>query len=123
MGDLMLTLHIEIVGDVVVIECEGTIEGSDAAIKLREAVTAYRSARVIVLEFSAVPTIEEGVLSMLVFLQRWALSHEIRLKLFNLSPSVRAQVKGVHSMREFDIASLDEMMALIAQAGLMNRAA
>jgi len=53
---------------------------------------------------------------MLMFLQRWAYDHNIRLKLFNPSQSVRDKLGHASSMREFDIATLDEMMALLARA-------
>ena len=60
---------------------------------------------------------------MLVFLQRWAHDHDIRLKLFNPRQSVRDRLARVNSMREFDIATLDEMMALLARAHTESRRA
>ena len=48
-----------------------------------------------------------------MFLQRWAQDHDIRLKLFNPRHSVRDHLEHASSMREFDIATLDEMMALL----------
>ena len=111
----MLTVHIETLGDLAVVECKGRIVRSEAAFKLREAVGSQRDARIIVLDLSEVPAIEGGGLGMLVFLQRWAHDHDIRLKLFNPSPSVWARLEHVSSMREFDIVTLDEMTALLAR--------
>jgi hypothetical protein len=51
---------------------------------------------------------------MLVFLQRWAYDHDIRLKLFNPRQSVQDRLEHAKSM--FDIAALDEMMALLVRA-------
>ncbi len=99
-----------------VIECEGRIVRSEAAFKLREAVNSQRDARIIVLDLSEVPAIEGGGLGMLVFLQRWAHDLEIRLKLFNPRQSVRDRLEHANPMREFDVATLDEMMALLAYA-------
>lgn len=110
----MLSLHIESIGDMAVIECEGRIVQSDAAFKLREAVHLQRDARIIVLDLSEVSAIEGGGLGMLIFLQRWAQDHDIRLKLFNPRQSVRNRLEQASSMREFDIATLDELMALLA---------
>jgi len=113
----MLTVHSENVGEVAVIECEGRIVRSEAAFQLRDAVTLQSDARIIVLDLSEVSAIEGGGLGMLVFLQRWAQDHDIRLKLFNPRQSVRDRLERVSSMREFDIATLDEMLALLARAG------
>src|SRR5277367_4867709 len=112
----MLTLHVENVGDVAIIECEGRIVQSDAALKLREAVRLESDARIIVLDLSQVSAIEGGGLGMLVFLERWAHDHDIRLKLFNPRRPVRARLERASSLREFDIATLDEMMAILACA-------
>ena len=64
----MLDLHIEKIGDLAVVECEGRIVRSEAAFKLREAVTSLRKARIIVLDLSEVRAIEGGGLGMLLFL-------------------------------------------------------
>ena len=112
----MLKINVDNIGDLAVIECEGRIVQSDAAFRLREAVTLQGDARTVVLDLSEVNAIEGGGLGMLVFLQRWAQDHNIRFKLFNPSRSVRERLKKVSSMSEFDIPTLDEMMALLARA-------
>jgi anti-anti-sigma factor len=111
----MLSVHIENIGKIAVVECEGRIVRSQAAFKLREAVRSQRTARIIVLDLSEVPFIEGGGLGMLVFLQRWAEDRDIRLKLFNPRQSVLDRLEH-SSMREFDIATIDEMIALLADA-------
>ena len=112
-----MAVHIENIGDMAVIECEGRIVRSEAALQLRDAVILQSDTRIIVLDLSEVSAIEGGGLGMLVFLQRWAQDRDIRLKLFNPRQSVRDRLKRASSMREFDIATLDEMMALLAYAG------
>jgi anti-anti-sigma regulatory factor len=112
----MLIVHIENIGDMALIECEGRIVRSEAAFKLRQAVNLQSDARIIVLDLSEVSAIEGGGLGMLVFLQRWAQDHDIRLKLFNPRQSVRDRLEQASSMREFDIVTLDEMMALLARS-------
>jgi anti-anti-sigma regulatory factor len=109
----MLSLHIDNVGDMAIIECEGRIVRSEAALKLREAVNSQSDVEIIVLDLSEVAALEAGGLGMLVFLQRWTQDHGIRLKLFNPRQSVRYRLEQVSSMREFDIVSRDEMMALL----------
>jgi anti-anti-sigma regulatory factor len=112
----MMSVAIENIGDLAVIECEGRVVRSEAAFRLREAVTSQQDARIIVLDLSEVRAIEGGGLGMLVFLQRWAYDHDVRLKLFNPTKSVQDRLEHASSMPEFDIATLDEMMALLARA-------
>ena len=112
----MLSIHTENIGEMAVIECKGRIVRSEAAFKLREAVTSQRDVRIIVLDLSEVFAIEGRGLGMLVFLQRWAYDRDIRLKLFNPRQAVRDRLEHSNSMRQFDVATLDEMMAILVWA-------
>jgi anti-anti-sigma regulatory factor len=116
MEKTMLKVHAEKIGELALIECEGRIVQSDAAFKLRNAVNSQKGVRIIVLDLTEVPVIDGGGLGMLVYLQRWAFDHNMRLKLFNPHRSVRDRLKEASSMREFDIASLDELTALMGRA-------
>ena len=89
----MQSVQIENIGDLAVVECEDRVVGSEAAFKLREAVTSQRDARTVVLDLSEVRAIEGSGLGMLVFLQRWAYDHDIRLKLFNPTKSVQDRLE------------------------------
>ena len=112
----MLNVNVDHIGDLAIFECDGRIVQSDAAFKLREVITSQKNARTVVLDLSKVDAIEGGGLGMLVFLQQWARNHDIRFKLFNPRKSVRERLKKVRSMSEFDIPTLDELMAVLAQA-------
>src|ERR1700737_716073 len=109
----MMNLSVENIGDLAVVQCEGRIVQSEAAFKLRKAVTLQGDARVVVLDLSQVQALEGGGIGMLLFLQRWAHDHNIRFKLFNPSKSVRARLDQASSLFEFDIPTLDEMMSLL----------
>jgi anti-sigma B factor antagonist len=111
-----LDFHIEKIGDLAVIECDGRVVRSEAAFRLREAVTSLRNARIIVLDLSEVPAIEGAGLGMLLFLQGWAHRHNIQFKLFNPARSVRDRLGLVNSIIELDITTLHEMMDLLANA-------
>jgi hypothetical protein len=50
----MLRINIDNIGDLAIVECEGRIVRSDAAFKLRDAVTSQSDARTVVLELSEV---------------------------------------------------------------------
>jgi anti-anti-sigma regulatory factor len=110
----MLSIHIDNVGDVAIIECKGRIVRSEAALKLREAVNSQLGARVIVLDLSEVAALEAGGLGMLGFLQRWAKDHGMQLKLFNPRESVRCRLEQVSWMREFNIIARDDLVDLLA---------
>jgi anti-anti-sigma factor len=112
----MLNVTVENIGELAVVECEGRLVQGEAAFKLREAVTSQTDARIVVIDLSEVDAIEGGGLGMLVFLQRWARDHNIRFLLSGPSESVRDRLKRAKSLAEFYIATLDEMMALLAYA-------
>jgi len=112
----MLSIHIETIGDMAIVECGGRIVRSDAAFTLREAVTSQQGVRIVVLDLSEVRAIEGDGLGMLLFLQQWAHGHDIRLTLFNPTNFVRDRLERANSMLEFDIIPLEEMMALLALA-------
>jgi len=115
-GGIMANIHIDNVGNMAVLECEGRFVRSDAAFKLRDAVTSQSDVRYVVLDLTEVEAIGGGVIGMLVFLQRWAYDHDIRLKLFNPTRAVQEKLQHASSMSAFEIAGLDEMMALLGQA-------
>ena len=111
----MSHIHIDKVGDMAVVECEGRFVRSDEAFRLRDAVTAQGGAHVIVLDLTETRALGGGVVGVLVFLQRWCHDHDIRFKLFNPSRAVRERLEHTNAMSEFHIASLDEMMALLGR--------
>jgi anti-anti-sigma regulatory factor len=119
----LLNVNIEKIGDLAVVECEGRLIQSEAAVKLREAVTSQRDARIVVLELSEVHAIEGAGLGMLVFLRRWAREHDIRFMLFDPSKCVQDGLKRVRSISEFYIPTLDDMFALLAYADSQYAAA
>jgi anti-anti-sigma regulatory factor len=113
---LMLGVHIDKIGNMAVVECEGRIVRSESAFRLREAVISQLDAQIIVIDLSEVTAVEGGGLGMLVFLQRWTFDHDIQFKLFNPRTSVLNRLERANSMQEFDIATLHEMLALLESA-------
>ena len=109
-------INVDKVGDMAVVECEGRFVRSEEAFKLRDAVASQTDANVIVLDLTEMRAIGGGAIGVLVFLQRWCRDHNIRFKLFNPSRFVREKLQHTNSLSEFDIASLDEMMALLGRA-------
>ena len=111
----MFNIHIEVIGDVAVVQCEGRIVQSEAVYQLRDAILSQRNARVVVVELSEVDSIEGGGLGMLAFLQRWAHDHKIKLKLFNPSSSVQDRLEHTW-MPSLELATADELIALLDRA-------
>lgn len=108
----MLSLHIENVDDLAIVECEGRIVRSEAAFRLRQAVTSQKGARIVWLDLTHVSAIEGGGLGMLLFLQRWAHDHDIQLKLFNPTKSVRDRLEPADSAPGLDIVVPEETPVL-----------
>jgi anti-anti-sigma regulatory factor len=107
----MPSVHIDNVGEMAIIECAGRFVRSEAAFKLRDAVTSQKYASVVVLDLTEMHAIGGGGLGTLVLLQRWAQDHDIRFKLFNPSRPVRDKLKHV----DFEIATLEQMMSLLSR--------
>jgi len=114
--DEMLNIHVEKIGEMAVVDCEGRMEQGEDSFRLREAVTSQHDVGTIVVDLSEVTAIEGSSIGMLVFLQRWARDYNIRFRLFNPSKFVREQLRKVGSIAEFDIPTLHEMMALLARS-------
>jgi anti-anti-sigma factor len=114
--DAMLRIQTENIGNLAILECEGRIVNSESAFRLRNAVTSQTDASVTVLDLTEVHALDGGGLGMLVFLQRWAHDHHIRLKLFNPSSSVRHRLENASTLYEFEIARLHEMTELLIRA-------
>jgi anti-anti-sigma regulatory factor len=111
----MLTVHVENIGDLAIVQCQGRLVRSDAAFKLRNAVRSQANARVIALDLSEVHAIEGGGLGMLCVLNNWAHEQGIELKLFNPTYSVKNRLEH-NNVVEFEIATLEDMMTMLAEA-------
>jgi anti-anti-sigma regulatory factor len=112
----MLTIHVENLNQLAVVECKGRIVHSDSVFKLRDAVQAQAAARIIALDLSEVKTIGGGGLGMLAYLSRWARLHDLKLKLVCPSPSVLEGLAQNRSIANFEITSFHEMMDILAHA-------
>src|SRR5260370_17220900 len=106
----MLTLRIEHIGDMAIVECKGKIVRRDATLKLREAVTAQQNVRIVLLDLTKVGAIEGGGLGMLWFLQRWTDDNDIKFKLYNPIHSVRERLKHNNPFLPFPILTFDHLI-------------
>jgi len=113
-----MNLHVDRVDGLAIIECQGRIVRSDSAFELRDAVLSQADARIILLDLSAVSALEGGGLGMVMFLQRWAYDHGIRLKLFNPIKSVSERLELANSIPALEVISPAELEAMIAGARL-----
>jgi anti-anti-sigma regulatory factor len=112
----MLALHVEKHNELVVIECKGRIIRSESVFKIRDIVLEHPDAHTIALDLSEVEAIGGGGLGMLAFLEFWARERNIRLKLFSPSKVVIEGLIQNRSIENFEIASFQEMMSLLAQS-------
>jgi len=109
-----MTVHLDDFGDVVIVECEGRIVGSDAVFALRNAVTSQTDARMVILDLSEVEALGGGGIGMLAFLQRWARFRGARLKLFNPSRSLLLKLEQTYFIPAFELATIDEVLAYLS---------
>src|SRR5262249_39067891 len=99
-----------------VVRCKGRIVRSDAAFRLRDAVTAQRRSRIILIDLSDVEALEGGGLGMLLFLKLWIQNLGIQLKVFAPPAVVRCSLERVsHAAVEF--AGVHEMRSLLGKGG------
>ena len=112
----MLTIHVENLNDLAVVECKGRIVTSDAVFKLRDVVRTQVNARIIALDLSEVKAIGGGGLGMLAFLERWARDNNIQFKLFSPSRAVLEGLVRNRSILDFEIASFHEMMGILCHS-------
>jgi anti-anti-sigma regulatory factor len=112
----MLTVHTDRIGDVAVIECQGRLVRSEAAFAVRNAVMSQKDAHTIVLDLSELAALEGGGLGMLLFLQRWAHDHDIRLKLFNPGNAVLNKLATSDALSAFELANTHEIAELLEVA-------
>ena len=112
----MLSIRVENVGDLAILECKGRIVRSESVFKLRDTVQAQATANIITLDLSAVDAIGGGGLGMLAFLDRWAREHDIQFKLFDPSRSVVDGLVSNRSILNLEIATFHEMMDILAEA-------
>jgi len=112
----MLAIRAENLGELAVVECRGRIVQSDSVFKLRDVVQAQGTAHTIALDLSEIKAIGGGGLGMLVFLERWARQHDIRLKLFCPSASVLEGLAQNRSIMNFEIAIFHDMVDILAHS-------
>jgi anti-anti-sigma factor len=108
----MLRISVERADDVVVVKSVGRIvRGQESA--LREAVTAQKSARVVVLDLSEVESLDAGGLNLLVSLHHWAEKNGMQLKLVNPRPFVYEMLTRTHLDCIFDISCLNDALLVL----------
>lgn len=110
-----MRLHMDHMGEMSVVECQGKIVRGEAAGRLRDAVLSQAGSRVIVLDLSEVYALGGNGLDALIYLQHWAFENDIQLKLFNPSRFVRHRLEQASPLSAFEIASLDQMVALFTR--------
>jgi anti-anti-sigma regulatory factor len=113
MEKVMLNLTVEKIGKVAVLHCEGRIVQSDAAFRLRDAVTQQRRSSVVLLDLSGVKALEGGGLGMLLFLQMWTRAHGIQFKVFDPPTGIRQSLERISSAAAIEIAGTGEVLSLL----------
>jgi anti-anti-sigma regulatory factor len=112
-----MNLHVDHIGDLAVVECQGRVFPNDDAFSLRDAVLSQAESSAIVLDLSQVYAMGDNILFMLVRLQRWAVEHHVDLHLFNPTSFVCQTLEDAGFASEFQVdSSLDQIFSLLARA-------
>ena len=106
-----MRLHMDHIGKMAVVECQGRMVHSNSASRLRDAVTSQEEP-IIVLDLSEVYSLGGEALAELIFLQHWTAEHDKQMKIFNPSRFVRHRLEQAETC-EFKITTLNEMIALL----------
>lgn len=109
----MFNVNVEKIGNVAVVHCEGRIVRSDAAFRLRDAVTQQRDARIVLLDLSGVDALEGGGLGMLLFLQIWTRDHGIQFKVVDPPAGLRQNLERTRSAAAVEVAGMGEVLSLL----------
>jgi anti-anti-sigma regulatory factor len=110
--EAIVYVRIDALNGLALIECEGRISTREDALRLRYAVMS-RQAPVILIDMTEVTAVEGQGLEMLIFLRSWTAAHNIRLRLYNPSPSVKAKLQQANYVSDSQFATLDEMIGLV----------
>lgn len=117
----MSGVHVEKIGDMAVIRCEGRMIGSDAAFRLRDEVGRQEDLTLLYWTWQKLSFMGGDVVGMLVFLQVWTRSLGIQFKLFDPPPGVRRSVQRLRSTIEIEIASMNDLLSKLHWEEPRNR--
>jgi anti-anti-sigma regulatory factor len=74
----MPSVHVDNRGETAIVECAGRFVRTEAAFKIRDAVTSQANAHVVVLDLTDMHAIGGGGLGTLLLLQKWARDRDIQ---------------------------------------------
>ena len=113
-----MNLHVDHIGNLAVVECQGRIFPNADAFPLRDTVFSQADAAAIVVDLSQVYAMEDGVVFMLVRLQRWAVEHHVDFHLFNPTSFICQTLEETGFAREFQVDdTLEQIFTLLSRAG------
>ena len=103
-------------GDVAIVQCKGRLVRGNPVIALRDAVTRFHDARIVVLDLTALENIDGGGLGMLVLLHRWARERGVQIKLVNANAFVREMLDRTRLSCVFDVSSVEDAVEILCNA-------
>jgi anti-anti-sigma factor len=103
-------------GDVAILQCKGRLVRGNPILALREAVTQFHDARIIVLDLSGLENMDGGGLGTLVLLYRWARENDVQIKLVNPNPFVREMLDRTRLSCVFDVSSVEDAVEILCNA-------
>ena len=103
-------------GDVAIVQCKGRLVRGNPIFALRDAVTRFHDARIIVLDLTALENLDGGGLGLLVLLYRWAREYGVQIKLVNANAFVREMLDRTRLTCVFDVSSVEDAVEILCSA-------
>jgi anti-anti-sigma factor len=103
-------------GGVAILQCRGRLVRGEAIYTIREAVTSFPDARIVVLDLSNVQMMDGGGLGMLTLLHRWTRDRGTTLKLVNPNAFVRGLLDRTRLVCVFDVSSVEDAVEILCTA-------
>jgi anti-anti-sigma factor len=113
-GDLMLTINVDNLEDLTVIECIGRIVRDESIFKLRDVVLAQKGARNILLDLSEVQALGGAGVGMLAYLDHRARERKISFKLYSPSRAVTQALLETGTINIFEIVSFHKLQLMMS---------
>ncbi len=108
-----LRWQIEQLNDIAVVRCSGRLVRGTALDDFQSRLERLDTARIMVLDLSAVEQVDAGGIGVLLELRRWARQHSAQVKLVNPSPFVGRVLEATHLSSIFEISSLEQALCIL----------
>jgi len=113
---MLLQIETSRAGDVAIVQCKGRLVRGNPVIALRDAVMRLHDARIVVLDLTALESMDGGGLGTLVLLHRWARENDVQIKLVDVNAFVAEMLDRTRLTCVFDVSSVEDAVEILCSA-------